>query len=295
MFRMLSIAFAGALLFPHAAVAQSCDVQSSWSVGRIGHVFGISEYEVRQAALRATALWESATNKELFYYDPTSEFKVKLVDDGSHQLLQKVIHGHQQTGRSKAAIDRKKQEIDSLKRQHESGVRQYQQRAQQLEAFIGKLNEATRAQRLSIEEYGRKRDKAMTEKAHLKQMQANLNQLLARINGEVDNLNKMVDGHNRYVSRAPELSESRAGRYTYERKSSAFGRARTSEKIEVYRFVNIRHLTWILAHEFGHALGLGHVNQPGSIMSRSNDSGEISKKSPQLTAADLSILSKNCS
>jgi predicted Zn-dependent protease len=37
-------------------------------------------------------------------------------------------------------------------------------------------------------------------------------------------------------------------------------------KINIYQFDDIERLTLVLAHEFGHALGLTHVGNPKSVM-----------------------------
>ena len=40
-----------------------------------------------------------------------------------------------------------------------------------------------------------------------------------------------------------------------------------SRRIRVFQFSDYAHLVITLAHELGHALGVGHVPAPGSLMS----------------------------
>lgn len=63
-----------------------------------------------------------------------------------------------------------------------------------------------------------------------------------------------------------------------------------SEEINVYEY-NSSHakLVRILAHELGHALGLGHVKDPDSIMYELNDSANL-----HITRDDYDELNRAC-
>jgi hypothetical protein len=62
-------------------------------------------------------------------------------------------------------------------------------------------------------------------------------------------------------------------------------------RITIYAFQGKSELMRTLIHEFGHALGLGHVSNPDSIMYPSNDASQ----STALTQEDLAELSRACS
>ena len=102
----------------------------------------------------------------------------------------------------------------------------------------------------------------------------NLNRLVVVINGIAASLNLEVIRYNRTGSvLASEFSEG-----LYERKNDR-------ESITVYHFTSRERLVRLLAHEFGHALGLGHGSDPGSLMYRLNQSDSLS-----LTREDLAAL-----
>ncbi|HEV8677565.1 MAG TPA: matrixin family metalloprotease [Candidatus Paceibacterota bacterium] len=61
-------------------------------------------------------------------------------------------------------------------------------------------------------------------------------------------------------------------------------------RITIYAFQDKNELMRTLIHEFGHALGLGHVSNPDSIMYPSNDASQ----STTLTKEDLAELSRAC-
>jgi hypothetical protein len=62
-------------------------------------------------------------------------------------------------------------------------------------------------------------------------------------------------------------------------------------RISIYAYQDNVELMRTLIHEFGHALGLGHVENPASIMYPSNDKSQ----NTTLTKEDLAELSKVCS
>jgi predicted Zn-dependent protease len=66
----------------------------------------------------------------------------------------------------------------------------------------------------------------------------------------------------------------------------------TGKEINVYQFGNKKDLILAITHELGHALGMGHVDNPKSIMYYIT--GINAETNPAPTAEDLAELNKVC-
>jgi len=66
-------------------------------------------------------------------------------------------------------------------------------------------------------------------------------------------------------------------------------RDKAGERINVFEFIGTDQLERVLAHEFGHALGLEHNSDPKAIMYEKNESGSLTP-----TQADLTSLRALC-
>lgn len=290
-----SILFAACLtLLPTAASANDCPVPLTWSVGSIDRVFNLSAKEIRSAALEATELWDSETSQELFSYDSSSEFKVVLQDDGSHEELQSFLSKYKQSDAAKRKIERQKEKINRMKQSHQRNLDDYLAQAKKVNELIDRLNQAQRESSPDMQYIKKLQRKALAEKEAAEQLMKEVESNSETINNEVDKLNAMIDQFNTGISEIPALHASRAGRYIYEYRDTAIGRDREDRKIEVYRFANRNHLVWILAHEFGHALGFGHIDQSGAVMAGVNNTTDSSDSPVQLSPADKNLLASFC-
>lgn len=61
-------------------------------------------------------------------------------------------------------------------------------------------------------------------------------------------------------------------------------------ELEIYAFADLADLEMVIAHEMGHALGIGHVEAPGAVMSAKHMIGTTSTL--QLTSADVAALNE---
>lgn len=104
----------------------------------------------------------------------------------------------------------------------------------------------------------------------------------AAFNAQVDSFNASIDATNAEIAQYNQTAGQpfEEGEYV----SDASGR-----RVNIFEFVSDTQLERVLAHELGHAIGLGHNTNPQSIMYAQNESGNLVP-----TADDLAALKGVC-
>lgn len=96
-----------------------------------------------------------------------------------------------------------------------------------------------------------------------------------------DRINRSIDKYNSLVVRYNQTAQTEIRQGSYQ------------DHLEVYAFADTADLKHVIAHEFGHALGIGHVDQPEAVM---NARSMIGTTAPlRLHPADVKALKQACS
>jgi hypothetical protein len=91
---------------------------------------------------------------------------------------------------------------------------------------------------------------------------------------------------NTYIRRYNKLVESLNTRARNDIKQGAF-----QTDLQIYAFADAADLQLVIAHEFGHALGIGHVANANAVMSARQ---QVGTAAVQLTDADAAALREQC-
>lgn len=246
--------------------------------------FGISEAEFNSALDEAAALWNEAGGKELLV-EGTDGIRVQMLYGKEQQAsaLSGVLTKEQQ------AIEEKRVQVEELRTlfentqgAHEKLVSEFEKAKNAYETQVAYWNaqggapsdeyEALQAEAKRLEQEA-KRINAYVEQ--IASLQGELNTYVAQFNELVRTLNARVDDFNEHTD-----SEFNQGRYIAEG---------TTREVHVYEFATRSELVRVLAHEFGHALGIGHVENSDSIMYSYNLGEDVA-----LSAEDTLALQQVC-
>ncbi|MDB5264710.1 MAG: matrixin [Parcubacteria group bacterium] len=273
-------------LFPSLAYFNKpCDKPVVYSIGAYDERFGISQTEYESALKEAADLWNTAAGKTVVTYAATGTVPVNLIY-GEHQQaveLGKAISTEQ------SAYDAKKAEVESLRKEYSALKTQYEAAAAKFDADnkayekeVEYWNKQGGAPPGKYEELAQQRSRLETRQNQLNRQVAQVNSMANRLNVIVDELNNLAQRTNSKVSVYNKAvgDDFDQGNYV----SDAEG-----ERINIYEFSTRTELKRVLAHEFGHALGLDHVENPDSIM-YSYDLGNEFK----LTTEDIAALREVC-
>ena len=221
----------------------NCDKKIQYSIESIDVKFGISDKEVLEDTYDAASIWNSYIGRQIFVYDPNGKLKIKLVYDERQRLYTKLIQ-------QEANLEKEKTKI-------ENSIAIYQLKIKELNAEIARLNNDV--------DYWNKRGGAPENEyedlvSRINEVRTEINKNNAErnllinnvnaINDAVSQLNDTISEFNNLLQTKPE-----EGLYISE-----------PEEIQIYFYDSKPQFIHTLTHEFGHALGLEHVEEDISIM-----------------------------
>ncbi len=241
-----------------------CPTPLPYRVGEIDERFDITEAKAKAVAISAEEVWEKTLGRDLFVYDEAADFTINFIFDDRQALtdaessfkdrLDTVENVNQGIiGKYNSLVS----EYEELKTAYEADVVAYEGKLDSYNQKVQQYNENGGAPPKEYEQLQQEKRDLDKEQRSLNSMVKRLESLAAEINDLSNQGNQLIDTYNKGVD-------------TY---NKAFGEPREFTQgdyqgkfINIYTFVNEAELQLVLAHELGHALSLGHVAGPESIM-----------------------------
>ncbi|HUX80878.1 MAG TPA: matrixin family metalloprotease [Candidatus Paceibacterota bacterium] len=236
---------------------RSCAQSIRYAIGAVDARFDISSAALLNDSEAAAAIWNKAGGRPLLVYDKNSAFKINLIYDARQASAKIGIQIATQQSKEDAA----RAELDAAQAQFIAEQSAYNQTVSASNARGG----ATPSEIIAFN----------AQRAALNVLSDSINQKVAIYNASVDALNAVVANYNKSAGQT-----FKEGEYVQDA---------SGKRINIFEFVGTTQLERVLAHEFGHSLGLGHNSNPQSIMYAQNESGNLIP-----TTDDLSALRAIC-
>ncbi|MES2668312.1 MAG: matrixin family metalloprotease [Patescibacteria group bacterium] len=273
-------------ILPLEAFRQSCARPITYAVSAYDPRFGISREAFEQATDEAAQLWNEAAGKNLIEVSATGEVTVNLAYDER----QEAVRIGENITEEQAAYDRMKASVDALRERYTGATRElsrreraYEERVDAYDEKVAYWNAQGGAPPETYRELEAEKESINRERASLQRAVDDINELVAILQAEVNSLNALASGLNEKVDvyNAAVGVDFDQGNYVEDAEG---------KRITIFEFQDSMELKRVLAHEFGHALGIGHLDDPDSIMYSYNIGDEF-----VLTDADKTALAEACS
>ncbi len=271
-----------------------CSEPVSYYVADIDPRFDITKNQLIRLLDAAGALWGDAVNRRLLHYDPDGDVAIQLIYDERQQLIEeergftneiqmermKFDRLHRDYIRSSEQYDKTLERYNSLLEEYDEKVQMHHDELQQWNSEGGVPEGEEQRVRGREEELGRMRGDLLVRKNDLDRTGKALEDLTDRLN----EISTRQDGL------IVEYNEQFSGEYRFNQ--GEYKNASGQQSIHIYHYKSLNHLRLVLAHELGHALGLGHVDAPSSVMYPVVESDNTSEL--RLTMEDITAIQNRC-
>ena len=285
---IVSIGYLGYSFYGH--FQKPCDKPLEYSIGKFSTQFGVSREDFKKYLAESEVVWEKTLGKDLFVYNPTADFKINLIyDQRQLETVQK-----QKTEFGLSAIENTFKKVDS---QFNTFKNEYDKRVASHDRAIAVFESKEMAYEKEVIFWNSKGGAPKEKFEELERDRVYLNAEAVRLNEEVSTLNRLSNELNILLkernSKAAEynkVAENYNEKYNH---GLEFNQAEyTGKEINIYQFNTKNNLILAMTHEFGHALGMKHVENPKSIMYYLTDSDTNTPLIP--TPEDLIELNRVC-
>ncbi len=237
-----------------------CNRTIYYDIGKIDSKFNISKQDTLENIKIAEKLWEDAVEKNLFEFKQGADFKINLIYDERQA----------QADATRDKISSTETSIGNLKnlqQQYNKMEEIYQKKVTEYEKDVAYWNSQGGAPEHEFNRLETQRNEINTSAKQLNNLGRNINNLAKELNVDIDEIN------------------SKAGK-TYEKG------VYDKDIINIFEFENSDDLILTLAHEFGHALGIDHLENEDALMHfLLNDKNS---KEVKISQADKNALSELC-
>jgi hypothetical protein len=283
--------------------AMPCSVPLAWQVEELDERFGLTREDAEDAVRLAGMLWEDGMGRRLFTRDDRRGFPIRFLWDARQEEtgerarqdreLAEMARGIQE---ERTRVEALHQMLDEDRRRMESRLDAYRQRQEAHRREVERWNEQGGAPEEERRRMQAVSDALERERQALEQEAREMNRRVDLANRATAELNRRVDEQNRNQARVRSLFPAQviqSGTFRESRRTLGGRVISVEREIVIHQFDDRNHLILVLAHELGHALGLGHTGVPGSVMA--DASGPDSREGPPaLTPSDLALLRSVC-
>ncbi len=253
---------------PTAVTAMPGTAMVEYRMGAIDPRFGLSEADILRLCAEAGRMWQLGLGKQVVHYNPNATLTVNLTYDARQQhsdyaqQQQANIQGQvvQADAQQRALADlqlqlhQKQQLLNNALAEHSQAVHSYN-------AKVDAINAADGAAEAVRDELQAEQQRHAASKAALDAQVDAYNQDIDALNGQLKHLAAQATHVNSMVNA---FNAKHSGSYPFEK--GHYKQSGQQHNITIYQFNNQVDLRIALAHEFGHALGLGHTGVPTAIM-----------------------------
>jgi hypothetical protein len=268
----------------------SCAKPLGYRLESLDPQFGLTEEAVLTRLSEAEAVWEKATGKDLLVYDSGAELAVNFVfDERQIRTLEskKLTSELAEVEASQRALQK---EYETLSETYERRLAAYRRAVREYEEDIRSFNE-------QVSYWNERGGAPEDEYEELRDREEELKDRRATIDRDYRALQEYARQGGTLAEKEAALIESYNEEVeTFQEK---YGAARqfdqglyTGDAITIYQFNEEADLVLAMAHEFGHALAIGHVGDPAALMYPVLEKQNISAIAP--TAEDLVALEQAC-
>jgi len=269
-----------------------CRSPIAYSLGTFDERFGVSKEKFLESLALAEGVWEKEIDKNLFKYSENGNLKINLIYDSRQEATEKLDILGDELDFDRVEYNKLKGEYEALytlylkdKKVFEARLGAFEARKSEFEKNVAYWNQKGGAPQNEYEKIKEEEKWLNGEVAKLNNLQNDLNQKVDEVNSLAKSLNELAGYLNLNVAKYNEIG----GSHGEEFEEGVYERDADGERINIYQFESKEKLMRVLAHEFGHALGLDHVEDSQAIMYRLNNG--VNQK---LTEADISALSERC-
>jgi predicted Zn-dependent protease len=274
----------------YTAFDNVCKLPVRYRIGEVDPRFGTDKDELRRIVATAEKVWEDKVGKELFLYDPGAPLPINLIFDERQENAEIEVELREDIEAKEGMSEEFAHQYDALiaefrriKRNYESRVVSYESKLGAYNETVAEWNEKGGAPEAVVEDLRETEAELKTEQRALESLAKELNRLVIQLNAIGARANTLITDYNtvveEYNDRIAETGEFTQGDYTV-------------DAITVYQFNSEDELIIVLAHEFGHALSLGHVPNEESIMYHLMESQSVEEG---VTEEDVAEFMRVCS
>lgn len=263
-----------------------------YSLGAIDGRFNQTDAVLKKTLEEAVAIWNKPTGQQLFAYKDGGAVKINLIYDYRQAATDKLKKLGIVVTSNQKSYDDLKARYDELNRQYkaqkstlDAAAAAFTSKQAEYETEVDKWNALGGAPKNVFDRLTATKSALDAEVIRINSMTDRVNSLAESINAEAVALNQLIEQLNLNVAKYNSIGESTGEEF----REGQYVRDSSGERIDIYQFNDHDQLVRLLAHEFGHALGLGHTSSSEDIMYYLNDSKNLS-----LSAADLAAVKSFC-